>query len=178
MGALEILVMMPTVLDRFSARKDDAIKSFVYPLLLYPFVLWSFSVVHQTRDPIAYLLHALTAWGGVFVFFSVIYYVTKQQGKKDCFWQFVNMANTQSILSFFLLIPIFLMTWNHVTEGEFFKHYWVFFILTDMVFTGFVITKSLRLNAYLGAFFATIGLFFADVGGQLVRLYLDSGQVG
>ncbi len=173
-GSLEMLIMMPTVLDRFTARKDDALRSFLFPLLLYPFVLWSFSVVNGTQDPVAFGLHALTAWGGLLGFYGIIFYTARWQGKIEHFWQYVNMANTQAILSFFLLIPIFLMSWNNAAHGPFFDQYWLFFILVDLVISAFVVTKALRLNWYLGGFFAVIGLFISDVGSQVVQTYLDS----
>ena len=175
-GAFEIFLMMPSCVERFTSNKKDAIKSFIYPLLLYPLVLWSFSVVKGVSDSAVLSMHALLAWGGTFGFYAVIYYVSGRMERREDFWRFVNMANTQSIISFFLLIPIFLTVYNHVTETVFFHQYWVFYILVDLAFTAFIAAKSLRLNWYLGGFLASIALMFSDVGNRLLAIYMQNIQ--
>lgn len=171
-GAFETVIMMPTAIDRFTARKDDALRSFIFPILLYPLVLWSFAVRNDTRDPFAFGLHALTAWGGLFGFYAIMRAVAQWQGRKEYFWQFVNMANAQCIASAVLLIPVFLMVYNNAATGAFFDQYWLFYVFVDIVLSAFVVTKALRLNWYLGGFFAVLGLFISDVGSRIVQSYL------
>ena len=171
-GAFETVIMMPTVLEHFTQRKEDAFRSFIFPLLLYPVVLWSFSVRNHTHDLGAFGLHALTAWGGMFGFFAIMYAVAKWQGKREYFWQFVNMSNAQYIASAVLLLPVFLMVYNNAADGPFFDQYWLFYVFVDIVLSAFVIAKALRLNWYLGGFFAILGLYISDVGSQIVQAYL------
>jgi hypothetical protein len=175
-GIFETFLMMPEAVNRFSSDRQDALKSFIFPLLLYPFVLWSFAETNHTGDPAAFALHAVTSWGGMFLFYAVIYAIARGMKKLEYFWQFLTMANTVYILSFVLLLPIFLTVFFHSTGTTFFQQYWIFYIIADMAFTAFVLTKSLRLNWPLGIFLASINLFFSDVGSQLVQLYLDHGQ--
>lgn len=172
LGAFETVIMMPTALDNFSSRKEDALRSFIYPLLLYPLILWSFSVRNNTHDVVALGLHALTAWSALFGFYAIMYAVAKWRGKREYFWQYVNMANALYIATAVILMPVFLMVWNGAANGPFFDQYWLFYIVVSVVLTAFVITKSLRLNWYMGGFFAILGLHIGDVGSRIVQAYI------
>ena len=171
-GAFETVIMMPTVLEHFTPRKEDALRSFIFPLLLYPLALLSFSMRNHTHDPGALGLHALTVWGGMFFFYAIMFYVAEWRGKQAYFWQYMNMANAQCIASAVLLSPVFLMIFNRADDGPFFDQYWIFFIFANTVLGAFIIAKALRLNWYLGGFFAILNLYISDIGGRIVQAYL------
>lgn len=171
-GAFETVIMMPTVLEHFTSRKEDALRSFIFPLLLYPIILLSFSMRNHTHDLGALGLHALTVWGGLLGFYAIMFYVAKWRGGLAYFWQYLNMANAQYMVTALLLIPVFLMVFNGAADGPFFDQYWLFYLFINMVLTGFIITKALRLNWYLGGFFAVLSLYISDIGSRIVQAYL------
>lgn len=175
-GAFEIFIMMPNVTERFSAQKKDALKSFIYPVLQYPLILWAFAQTNHTSDPVVFLLHAFTSWAGVFLFYGLIYALAHQMKRIEYFWQFVNMSNTYAILATILLLPIFGSIYAGHTGGTFFQQYWVFFILVELAFTAFIVTKSLRLNWLLGGFFATVSLFLSDLGSRFILFYVHQAH--
>lgn len=170
LGNLEIFIMMPSAVERFTSSRTDALKSFLYPLLLYPFVLWAFAVANDAHDTAMLALHAIVSWTGMLAFYGIVYSFVYPMRRNNYFWQFIHMANAKCILSFVLLLPIFLTLLANGAVNEFFTQYWVFYILVNVALMAFIATKALRLNWMLGAFVGTLNLFVSDLAGRLIGM--------
>ena len=60
-GVSEILVFMPSAVARFGESRHEALRSFIYPALLYPFILWAFSIKNPGHGADVLLFHALVS---------------------------------------------------------------------------------------------------------------------
>ena len=157
----------------FSDNRHEALRSFIYPALLYPFILWAFSIKNPGHGADVLAFHALATWGGIFGWYALVYYLAHSMKKLDYFWQFVHMANASAILSFMLLLPIFLTLYAGGGDGAFFTQYWAFFIVADLAFNAFIVASAMRLNLPLGVFVAVTNLFLSDLGNRLLLFYAD-----
>lgn len=171
LGVFELSIFMPSFLDRFSGHKNDALRSFLFPILLYPFIAMTFAYNQEiTPDANVMAAHALVTWGGIFLFYGIVHMLARAMRRQDFFWQTINILNCQSILTFALMTPLFLSVFlgedklgaNNLT------HYWVFLLLVGMGYKAFILAHSLRLNLPLGGFLATVNLYISDISYQFL----------
>lgn len=172
-GIGELFAFMPSSINRFSDTREDALKSFIYPVLLYPFIAWAFSVNNPGWGMDVILMHGIFSWAGFFAFYAVVYSVARAMGKLSYFWQFVHMSNAMMLLTFILMLPVFINLYLESPGNDFFTQYWAFYIIADLAFTSFVAAKTLRLNIPIGVFLAVINLFLSDIGNRLILFYAD-----
>ena len=172
-GVGELFAFMPASINRFSDKREDALKSFIYPLLLYPFIGWAFAVNNPGHGADVIFMHGVLSWAGLLGFYAVVYSVARAMNKLSFFWQFINMANGMMILNFVLLLPVFISLYFDRPENDFFTQYWAFYIIADLAFTSFVVARTLRLNIPIGIFLAVINLFLSDIGNRLILFYAD-----
>ncbi len=166
LGVFELSIFMPTFMTRFSAERQDAIRSFIFPAIVYPLVAMAFAF-NQAVTPNAEIMaaHALLSWGGLFLFYGIIHMLARAVRRDDFFWQTVHMLNAQSILTFILLLPLvvpMVMLGEKIGTGGL-THYWLMVLLVGMAYKAFIIAHGLRLNLPLGGFLATVHLYISDI---------------
>jgi hypothetical protein len=164
-GVAELSIFMPASVNRFAGDKQSAIRSFAFPLLFYPFVLAGFSQRNDVTDVPSLLLHAAVCWLGLFMFFYLVWLALKNTEREQRFWLFVNVFNCQTLISM-VLFAVGVYGYNVI--GGPFEQYWLFYIFSELAFTTFIVTHTLRFPWTLGAFVATINLFINDIGFRLI----------
>ncbi len=109
LGCFEIMLFMRQGLARFSPERKDAIKSFIWPLLLIPVALFAFSFQAAGYSlSFMMILHALRMIIAMGLFLGAVYFVCRQYERKQYFWQFLNALNWLNIPLFILMLPIVL----------------------------------------------------------------------
>lgn len=166
LGVFELAIFMPSFLGRFSSSRDTAIRSFIFPALVYPLVAMAFAY-NQPVTPGANIMaaHAALSWGGLFLFYGILHALARAVRRDDFFWQTVHVLNAQSILTFILLLPLVIpmvFMGEKIGAGGL-THYWLMVLLIGMAYKAFIIAHGLRLNLPLGGFLATVHLYISDI---------------
>lgn len=167
-GCFEIFIFMRSAIDRFSDKCEDALKSFLFPVVLYPFSATTFYITQGHPGLGLMLTHGLIAWGGFLLSYLMLYAITRMIKRDQYFWQTINILNSASILGFFLMLPIYIPVLLLETSMQSLTNVWVFVILAGLAYSSWVLAHSLRLNLPLGAFLATLNLFISDMGFKLL----------
>lgn len=154
LGCFEILLFMPAGVQRFEGGREQAMKSFIIPVVMLPFLLivlvalspeyaWALTVfVHFVR-----IVVTLAAVLGV------VYLLAKQFKKEEYFYKFLNVSNWCNVPSVLFTVPIlyaFLM--GHDIEAL--ESYAVFVTLIGVFYSAFVMTHSFKVPWELGGFMA------------------------
>lgn len=167
LGVFELSIFMPSFLDKFSSDKRDALKSFLFPVLLYPIIAMTFAA-NQAAEPGWPLMiaHFFVSWGGLFLFYGVVHVLARAMRREDFFWQSIHVLNAQSILTFVLMLPLIVPILGfdaHIEDSHPLTNYWVFLLLAGMAYKAFILAQSLRLNLPLGGFLAVLNLYISDI---------------
>ncbi len=160
LGCFEILLFMRSGIDHFDYTRKAALRSFLFPLATLPFVLYIMAFNgEQTAALTFYLLHAVRIIITLALFFGIIYMLTKQLGRDDHFYRFVNAYNWLSLPFIFFFVPIALMLASGDYSADDLNNAAVFVTLLGYVYTGFIATHCFRLPWELGAVIAIFGMF-------------------
>ena len=164
-GVGEIFVFMPLAIERFSPLKSDALKSFAFPLFFYPWFLLAFTEKNAVADVSTMLVHFLLTFGGMLLFYAIIWWLTIKTDRRDGFWLFVHVANCQSILMALIYFAIVLPFGLFAPD---FEQRYIFIIFADIVYTAFIATHVLRLPWAVGGFLSIVNLLIGDVTFRLI----------
>ena len=159
LGCFEIFLFMPKGIERFDVTPAKAIKSFLIPLALLPFILMI--VVGMTNDEfspsVVVFLNVMRIALSVLFFLSAVYFFTKQFERQQHFYRFILISNWLNINAMIMVSPI-LIGMSMGVDSEVFEVYAVFGEIAGYVYSAFVITYCFRLPWELGGFIAIVGL--------------------
>jgi len=159
LGCFEIFLFMPKGIERFEVTPAKAIKSFLIPLALLPFILMI--VVGMTNDEfsttVVVFLNVMRIALSVLFFLSAVYFFTKQFERQQHFYKFILISNWLNINAMIMVSPI-LIGMSMGVDSEVFEVYAVFGEIAGYVYSAFVITYCFRLPWELGGFIAIVGL--------------------
>ena len=158
LGCMEVFLFMPVGVSRFDPSRTAAIKSFIIPLLLMPIVLAVF-VTQSSGFSFSLLisLHLLRMALAVLLFFTAVYFLSKQYNRHQYFYQFMTVSNWSNIPSILMVMPIIvglMMGYNMAV----FESYAVFVTLAGYIYSAFIITYCFRYPWEFGGFVAIVGL--------------------
>ncbi len=158
LGCLEVFLFMPKGVERFAADKQSAIRSLIIPAVLLPLVMiifvmqssgyaWELLVsVHFVRILLSFVLS-----------FAAIYFFSKQFGREEHFFRFLNVSNWSNIPGILMTMPIIVGLWmGH--DMTVFETYAVFLTLVSVLYCGFVLTYCFRVPWEMGGFIAIVTL--------------------
>ncbi len=159
LGCFEIFLFMPKGIERFEVTPAKAIKSFLIPLALLPFILMV--VVGMTDDTfspsVVVFLNVLRISLSVLFFLSAVYFLTKQFDRQRHFYRFILISNWLNINAIIMVSPILIGMYMGVSP-ETFEVYAVFVEIIGYVYSAFVITYCFKLPWEMGGFIAIVGL--------------------
>lgn len=158
LGCFEIVLFMPAGVQRFSKDRQDAIRSFLIPLIILPFTLMLFVLMSSGFSWSFILsLHFVRMVLTLLLFITAVYFLTKQFGRDRYFYQFLSAINWFNIPSLLLTLPILWGLMQGI-EMSYFESYAVFVTLLGYVFSAFIITHAFRIPWEMGGFIAIVGL--------------------
>ncbi|MBI4030584.1 MAG: hypothetical protein HY370_02815 [Proteobacteria bacterium] len=173
LGSLEVALLMPVARKRFGKTYNEAVRSFVIPILMFPFAM---ALVYAHPHPnladasnntiaLLYSLRTFLTWA---LFLGSVYWIVKQIDRKEHFWQFVIATNWLAVPATVIFLPVMWMLFSGA-------HTWaeLFPFMLSMVgytyfFTAFAAAYILRLPWELAGFIAMISFMINDWTGQLL----------
>lgn len=166
LGVFELAIFMPSFITRFSSDRQDAYKSFIFPAILYPLVAMAFAA-NQPIQPTPQIMavHALLTWGGMFLFYNIVYVLARAVRRADYFWQTVNVLNCQAVITLLLLMPLIVplvFAGERIGTGGL-TNYWFCILLVGLAYKAYILAQGLRLNLPLGGFLAMVNLYISDI---------------
>lgn len=157
-GCLEIFLFMPKGFDRFDVTPSKAIRSFLIPLALLPFILMIIVNMHAEFSPTLIIsLNILRIFFSILFCLTAVYFLAKQFDRQEHFYKFIMISNWLNINSLLLVLPILIGMASGVPSDDF-EVYAVFCEIIGYVYSAFVITHCFRLPWEMGGFIAIVGL--------------------
>lgn len=166
-GCLDVALFMPQARDRFGNSAEEALRSFVVPILLFPLTLLMIYashgqfLSHASENTIAllYSLRLALSWA---LFLGSVYWLLKRVDRHKHFCQFVVASNWLSLPATIVFIPVLWM----VLDGS---HSWAqlyplmaCLTIYTCCFTAFMAARILRIPWELAGFISLIGLYIND----------------
>ena len=157
-GCMEITLFMPVGVERFRSSRSAAIKSFIIPVVLLP-VLIAVMVAMSAGFSVGVVvsLHLVRVIFAAALFFTVVYFLSKQFERQEHFLKFVIVANWLNIPGVLMTLPILgaLIMGADITA---FESYAVFITIVGYVYSAFILTYCFRFPWEMGGFIAIVGL--------------------
>lgn len=158
LGCLEVFLFMPNSVERFSNMRRDVIKSFIIPLALLPVVM-VVTVAMSAGFSVTILLslHFIRMIVTIALFFSAVYFLSKQFERNQYFPRFLIVSNWSNIPGMILTLPILAaLILGYDMAGL--ESYAIFITIVGYVYSAFIITHCFRLPWEMGGFIAIVGL--------------------
>lgn len=172
LGCLEVFLLMPAARNRFGTSYDEAIRSFIIPILLFPltlslvFLLPESGLDGQSQNTIALLYSLRLAFFWV-LYLGVVYWITRQVDRREHFWQFVIANNWLSVPASLILVPVLFMINSGAHSWEEMQALMAFLVLYTYGLTAFMATYVLRIPWELAGFIAMVGFIIDDSADQV-----------
>lgn len=173
LGGLEVALLMPVARKRFGKTYDEAVRSFVVPILMFPFAM---ALVYAHPNPnladastntiaLLYSLRTFLTWA---LFLGSVYWIVKQIDRKEHFWQFVIATNWLAVPATVIFLPVvwMLLSGSH-TWTELFP-FMLSLVGYAYFFTAFAAAYILRLPWELAGFIVIISFMINDWTWQLL----------
>lgn len=160
MGCLEVFLFMPKGVHRFSNSRRDAYRSFVIPLVFLPFALMVIMALpDESSGPVSLILplHISRIILAIVLFLTAVYFLAKQCGREEHFYQFLNVSNWSNVMGIFLVLPLVYGIFSGHDMAAY-ESYAVFVTIAGYIYSAFVLTHCFRLPWEMGGFIAIIGL--------------------
>lgn len=163
LGGLEIAIFMPVARTRFGDSREEAIRSFLVPVLLLPLTLLAVhlspkaAMADQSAYMVSllYILRTVLMWGA---FFGTVYLIAREVDRKKYFYQFVIASNWLTVPASVAFLPI---TWMLVSGAYTWAELYPFMIcmlLYTYAFTAFMSAYILRIPWELAGFIMLIAI--------------------
>ncbi len=159
LGCFEVVLFMRSGVERFVGTREAAIKSFIIPLILLPVTLLAMVALSQGYSASLLMsLHTVRIVLSILLFFTAVYFLSKQYDRGKYFYQFLTVANWMNIPGMILVLPIIYGIFVQGGDMEAMKSYAVFITMLSYVYSAFIITHCFRFPWEMGGFIAIVGL--------------------
>jgi len=111
LGTLEIALFMPHAKDRFSSNEQEAWKSFIIPILLFPLSIIAIQILPKTTfdadsaNALSLMLSLRIAFSWL-LFFGAVYWIAKHCDRLNHFSKFVVASNWLTIPATLAYLPV------------------------------------------------------------------------
>jgi hypothetical protein len=176
LGSLEVALLIPGAEKRFGDTPDEAIRSFLVPILLFPLSMVGIFLFptpameghSQNMITILYSLRFAISWA---LFFGCIYWLAGQYDRKERFCKFVIASNWISVPAIAICLPVLGLVLSGRYSADELYPFTVCLMLYTYVFTAFMAGRVLRLPWEMGAFIAIIGMATDNCVGNMINLF-------
>lgn len=158
---------MPGARSRFGSDYNEALRSFIVPILFFPLTLL---IVYAYPSPglkeasantvaLLYSLRMAICWG---LFLGAVYFLTCEIGKKEHFCQFVIASNWLAVPASVIFMPVMwcVMTGTHTWEELY--PFTLCLMFYSYGFTAYMAAWILRIPMELAGFIAVIAFIIND----------------
>lgn len=161
LGGLEIALLMPVGAKRFGNTYDEAIRSFIIPILLFPLTLAALfyfpvaEVSGASKNTITLLFSLRLAFSWA-IFFGLIYWLMRHVDHLDNFYRFVVATNWLSVPATVVFIPVAMMLLSGNFTWEQLYPFMMFLVFYTYAFTAFMAVHVLIIPWELAGFIAFV----------------------
>lgn len=174
LGGLEVALFMPVARKRFGTSYDEAVRSFIVPILFFPLTLLAVylypapSIANHSANTIA-LMYSLRMAATWFMFFGAVYWISRETGRREHFYQFIIASNWLTIPATFVFAPVAWMLFAGTHTWQELAPFMMCLMLYTYAFTAFMATYVLRVPWELAGFIVFIGIGVNDNTLQILH---------
>jgi hypothetical protein len=161
LGCLEITLLMRQGRTRFGDSYEEAIRSFIIPILVSPLALLvimlypSPEISEVSRGTLA-LMYALRMAAVTALFLGAVWWIVREIDRREYFLQFVIAMNWLSIPATLMIVPTLFLVFNgHYTWDELYP-FTCLLMGYSYLFTAFMAAYVLRIPLELAGFITFI----------------------
>lgn len=162
LGCLEIALLMRRGRDRFGDNYDEAMRSFIVPILVSPVILLvimlypAAEISAVSRSTLA-LMYALRMFAVTALFLGAVWWIVGELDRREYFLQFVTASNWLSVPATVMILPSLYLTFSgHYTWDELYP-FTCIAIAYSYFFTAYMAAYVLRIPLELAGFITFIG---------------------
>lgn len=174
LGSLEVALFMPIARQRFGNSYDEAVRSFIVPILLFPLTLAAVYLFPQhdadnvSANTLAmlYSLRMAASWA---LFITAVYMIVREIDRRDLFYKFIIANNWITVPATAVFIPVaFMLLSGRYTWDELYP-FMMCLMLYSYAFTAFMVAYILRVPWELAGFITFMGVTINNDTLDLVR---------
>ena len=162
-GCLDVALFMPMPNKRFGKTYDEAIRSFLIPLFLFPITLMIVYLSAGSGDDsesantlaLLYSLRTAASW---FIFFGLVYWLTGEIDRREHFYQFVVASNWLTVPATVIFAPVAYLILSQQANWDQLHMFSMCLVFYTYGFTAYMASRVLRLPWELGGFISMISL--------------------
>jgi hypothetical protein len=163
LGCLEVALLMPHAKTRFGKTYDEALKSFLIPVVFFPLTLlfvYAFpanDTSGNSNNTIA-MLYSIRLAASSLLFFGTIYMILNHIDRKEYFCQFVCALNWLTIPSTIIFIPVAWLLLKGTYSLEELTPFIHCLIWYSYIFTAFMAAYILRIPWEFACFIVILSI--------------------
>lgn len=157
LGCLEIALLMRKGRDRFGNDYDEAMRSFIVPILLSPVVLLVImlypapEISEISRSTLA-LVYALRMFAVMALFLGAVWWIVGELDRREYFLQFVTAMNWLSVPATVVILPALYLVFSGMYSWQEIYPITAVLVGYSYLFTGFMAAYVLRIPLELAGF--------------------------
>ncbi len=157
LGCLEISLLMRKGRDRFGNSYEEAMRSFIVPILLSPLVLLVImlypapEISEVSRSTLA-LVYALRMFAVIALFLGVVWWLVGALDRREYFLQFVTAMNWLSVPATIVILPALYLVFSGMYSWQEITPLTCVLVGYSYLFTGFMAAYVLRIPLELAGF--------------------------
>ena len=161
LGCLEIALLMRQGRSRFGNTQEEAIRSFIIPILVSPLVLLAIMLYPSTeisevsRDTLA-LIYALRMAAVTALFLGAVWWIVREIDRREYFLQFIIAMNWLSIPATLMIVPSLWLALNGSFTWDELYPFTCALMGYSYLFTAFMASCVLRIPLELAGFITFI----------------------
>lgn len=163
LGTLEVALLMPAGPKRFGNSYDEAVRSFLIPILLFPLTLAALylyphpDIANSSRNTLT-LLFSLRLGLSWLMFFGIIYWMMKKVDHLEHFCRFVVGTNWLAIPATVIFFPVAVMLLSNAFTWDELYPFMKFLLFYTYAFTAFLAIHALIIPWELAGFIAFLAI--------------------
>jgi len=161
LGSLEIVLLMRQGRNRFGNTQEEAIRSFIIPILVSPLVLMAIMLYPSTeisevsRDTLA-VMYALRMAAVTAIFLGAVWWIVREIDRREYFLQFIIAMNWLSIPATLMIVPSLWLALNGSFTWDELYPFTCVLMGYSYLFTAFMASCVLRIPLELAGFITFI----------------------
>lgn len=170
-GIFEIALFMPSGFERVEVSLQKMLRSFIWPLIIMPIALFTTVMLADEGHPYSFLLiaHSLRMLIAFGLSLFVIIVFCRHYERMEHLYQYITTANWFEVALFVLVLPIFLLLTTGMFTVDQLSNFALFVTLVSYVYTGFIITHTLRVPWEMGGFLAIAFMMISETGYDVLE---------
>ena len=174
LGTLEVALLMPAGPKRFGNSYDEAVRSFIIPILFFPLTLLALylypypEMAAASKNTLTLLFSLRLAFSWL-MFFGIIYWLMKRVDHLDHFYRFVVGTNWLAVPATVIFLPVAIMLMSGAFSWDELYPFMKFLLFYTYAFTAFLAIHALIIPWELAGFIAFLAITVDDSTMNVVK---------